>query len=308
MSYVIGVDLGTQSLKGLLVNPEGKIVAEATCAHDPIYPNPGWAEQPVEDYLHSFTTVIKQLIADSGVDPAEIGTIGMDAINDSVIAADETGNALMNCIIWLDRRAEAETAEIARNVDPARVFEVSGLNLDSTHTAAKMLWIKKNRPEVFEKAKYLLNVDSYMVYWMTGAAVVDYAQASASMIYNVAEKTWSPEMANVFGLDPELLGKIVKAETVVGTLTAPIAHRLGLTTKTKVICGTGDEHSAWPRLGPRKARHGLRYHRHGGAVAGTSAKPVFDKKGLVETHHSADSRLWLIENPGFVSGGSTQMV
>lgn len=63
MSYVIGVDLGTQSLKGLLVDPEGKIVAEATCAHDPIYPNPGWAEQPVEDYLHSFTTVIKQLVA-----------------------------------------------------------------------------------------------------------------------------------------------------------------------------------------------------------------------------------------------------
>ena len=104
MSYVIGVDLGTQSLKGLLVDPEGKIVAEATCAHDPIYPNPGWAEQPVEDYLHSFTTVIKQLVADSGIDPAEIGTIGMDAINDSVIATDENGNALMNCIIWLDRR------------------------------------------------------------------------------------------------------------------------------------------------------------------------------------------------------------
>ena len=255
MSYVIGVDLGTQSLKGLLVDPEGKIVAEATCAHDPIYPNPGWAEQPVEDYLHSFTTVIKQLVADSGIDPAEIGTIGMDAINDSVIATDENGNALMNCIIWLDRRAEAETAEIAKIVDPARVFEVSGLNLDSTHTAAKMLWIKKNRPDVFGKAKYLLNVDSYLVYWMTGAAAVDYAQASASMIYNVAEKTWSPEMANVFGLDPELLGKIVKAETVVGTLSAPVAHRLGLTTKTKVICGTGDEHSAclgsvWSAISP----------------------------------------------------------
>ena len=189
MSYVIGVDLGTQSLKGLLVDPEGKIVAEATCAHDPIYPNPGWAEQPVEDYLHSFTTVIKQLVADSGIDPAEIGTLGMDAIKDS-------------CIIWLDRRAEAETAEIAKTVDPARVFEVSGLNLDSTHTAAKMLWIKKNRPDVFEKAKYLLNVDSYLVYWMTGVAAVDYAQASASMIYNVAEKTWSPRWQMFSALTP----------------------------------------------------------------------------------------------------------
>ena len=306
MSYVIGVDLGTQSLKGLLVDPQGKIVAEATCAHEPIYPNPLWAEQPVEDYLHSFTCVIQELIAKSGVKPEEIGTIGLDAINDSVIATDENGRALMNCIIWLDRRAEAETAEIAKTVDPARVFEVSGLNLDSTHTAAKMLWIKKNRPDVFEKAKYLLNVDSYMVYWMTGAAVVDYAQASASMIYNVAEMTWSDEMAKVFGLDPALLGTICKAETVVGTLSEPIAHRLGLTVKTKVICGTGDEHSAC--LGSGLVKPGMVCDITGTAepVAGTSAKPVFDKKGLVETHHSADSRLWLIENPGFVSGGSTR--
>lgn len=141
---------------------------------------------------------------------------------------------------------------------------------------------------------------------MTGVAAVDYAQASASMIYNVAEKTWSPEMANVFGLDPELLGKIVKAETVVGTLTAPVAHRLGLTTNTKVICGTGDEHSAC--LGSGLVKPGMVCDITGTAepVAGTSAKPVFDKKGLVETHHSADSRLWLIENPGFVSGGSTR--
>lgn len=147
MSYVIGVDLGTQSLKGLLVDPEGKIVAEATCAHDPIYPNPGWAEQPVEDYLHSFTTVIKQLVADSGIGPCRDRNDRHGCYKRTPsLATDENGNALMNCIIWLDRRAEAETAEIAKTVDPARVFEVSGLNLDSTHTAAKMLWIKKTDP------------------------------------------------------------------------------------------------------------------------------------------------------------------
>lgn len=306
MSYVIGVDLGTQSLKGLLVNPAGKIVAEATCAHDPVYPNPGWAEQPVEDYLHSFTTVIKQLVAESGVAPEEIGTIGLDAINDSVIAADESGNALMNCIIWMDRRAEAEIAEITEKCDPTRVFARSGLNLDSTHTAAKMLWIQRHQPKVFEKAKYLLNVDSYMVYWMTGNACVDYAQASASMIYNVANQTWDDELAALFGLNPALLGTLCKAETVAGTLSAPIAHRLGLTTKTRVICGTGDEHSAC--LGSGLVKAGMVCDITGTAepVAGTSDRPVFDKKGLVETHHSADARLWLIENPGFVSGGSTR--
>ena len=307
MSYVIGVDLGTQSLKGLLVDPQGKIIAESSCAHDPIYPNPGWAEQAVEDYLHSFTKVVQELIAVSGIDPAEVGTIGMDAINDSVIAVDENGAPLMNCIIWMDRRAEAEIARIARIVDPDHVFEVTGLNLDSSHTAAKMLWIKENRPDVFARARYLLNVDSFMVNWMTGVAAVDYAQASASMLYNVAKMDWDPEMCRVFGLDPALLGTLDKSQTVAGTLTENAAHRLGLTTKTKVIIGTGDEHSAC--LGSGLVRPGMVCDITGTAepVAGTSDKPVFDTHGhLVETHHSADSRLWLVENPGFVSGGSTR--
>ena len=307
MSYVIGVDLGTQSLKGLLVDPQGKIVAEANCAHDPIYPNPGWAEQVVEDYLHSFTKVIQELLAVSGVNPEEIGTIGMDAINDSVIPVDASGAPLMNCIIWMDRRAEAETAAVAKVVDPNHVFEVTGLNLDSSHTAAKMLWIKKNRPDVFEKAKYLLNVDSFMVNWMTGVSAVDYAQASASMLYNVSKMGWDDEMCKAFDLDPKLLGTLSKAETVAGTLTENVAHRLGLTTKTKVIVGTGDEHSAC--LGTGLVKPGMVCDITGTAepVAGTSDKPVFDNRGhLVETHHSADSRLWLVENPGFVSGGSTR--
>ena len=307
MSYAIGVDLGTQSLKGLLVDPQGKIIAESSCAHDPIYPNPGWAEQAVEDYLHSFTKVVQELIAVSGIDPAEVGTIGMDAINDSVIAVDENGAPLMNCIIWMDRRAEAEIARIAKLVDPDRVFEVTGLNLDSSHTAAKMLWIKENRPDVFARARYLLNVDSFMVNWMTGVAAVDYAQASASMLYNVAKMDWDPEMCRVFGLDPALLGTLDKSQTVVGALTENAAHRLGLTTKTKVIIGTGDEHSAC--LGSGLVRPGMVCDITGTAepVAGTSDKPVFDTHGhLVETHHSADSRLWLVENPGFVSGGSTR--
>ena len=231
----------------------------------------------------------------------------MDAINDSVIAADADGNALGDlCVIWMDRRAEAITDRIKATVDESHVFDVTGLNLDSTHTAAKMLWIKEERPDIFEKAKYILNVDSYMVYWMTGVAAVDYAQASASMLYNVAKMDWDPEMCALFGLDPALLGTLQKAENVVGTLKPDIAQRLHLTPNTKVIVGTGDEHSSC--LGSGLVKSGMVCDITGTAepVAATFNKPVFDKKGLVETHHSADSRLWLIENPGFVSGGSTR--
>ena len=305
--YVIGIDLVTQSLKGFLVDPQGKIVAESSHAHDYTAPHPNWAESKVSDYIVSLTSVINDLVAKSGIDPEDIGTIGMDAINDSVIAADADGNALGDlCVIWMDRRAEAITDRIKANVDEGHVFDVTGLNLDSTHTAAKMLWIKEERPDLYEKAKYIMNVDSYMVYWMTGVAAVDYAQASASMLYNVAKMDWDPEMCELFGLDPALLGTLQKAENVVGTLKPDIAQRLHLTTKTKVIVGTGDEHSSC--LGSGLVKSGMVCDITGTAEPGAATfnKPVFDTKGLVETHHSADSGLWLIENPGFVSGGSTR--
>ena len=305
--YVIGVDLGTQSMKGFLVDAQGKFVAESSAAYDPVYPFPAWTEENPADWIHAFKKIVKELLDTSGVNPAEVGTIGLDAINDTVVAIDKEGNPLMPAIIWCDRRAEAETAEVATRVDPQHVFEVTGLNLDSSHTAAKMLWIKKNRPDVFEKTAYMLNAASFMVYWMTGEAVVDYAQASASMLYNVANKCWDDEMAKIFDLDPNLLGVIKNPEEIAGNLTEYAAAELGLTTATKVMVSTGDEHSAC--VGAGLVKPGMVCNITGTAepVAAVADKPLLDTiSGLVETHHHADARWWLIENPGFLSGGATR--
>ena len=100
MAYVIGVDLGTQSMKGLLVDPQGKIVAEASSSYDPIYPSAAWAEEVPADWIHALKKIVHELLETSGVAPQEIGTIGMDAINDSVVAIDRDGAPLMNSIIW----------------------------------------------------------------------------------------------------------------------------------------------------------------------------------------------------------------
>ena len=106
--YVIGVDLGTQSMKGFLVDAQGKFVAESSAAYDPVYPFPAWTEENPADWIHAFKKIVKELLETSGVNPAEIGTIGLDAINDTVVAIDKEGNPLMNAIIWCDRRAEAD--------------------------------------------------------------------------------------------------------------------------------------------------------------------------------------------------------
>ncbi|MBQ9512503.1 MAG: hypothetical protein IJR58_04860 [Lachnospiraceae bacterium] len=305
--YVIGVDLGTQSMKGLLVDPNGKIVGEAHYEYDPIYPNPGWAEEKVADWKAALKSVIAQLLEETYVKPEEIGTIGFDTINDSIVVADKDGEALMNSIIWLDRRAEAETRAMGEKIDENKLFSLTGLNLDSSHSAPKILWVRNNRPDVYEKAKYFYSVDSYMVHWLTGEVVVDYSVASSALVYNVAEKKFDEELCRLFDIDPGVMGALGAAEDVVGTIRPEIAAELGLAPGTKVIRGAGDEHTAC--LGCGLVKPGMVADITGTAepVCAVAGKPVFDTIGhLVETHAHADQRWWLVENPGFVSGGSTR--
>lgn len=226
---------------------------------------------------------------------------------DGAVPVDKSGNVLRNALIWLDRRAEVETKEIGTRISQERVFSLTGLNLDSSHVAPKLLWIKNNEPEIFEKSAHIFLPGSYMAYWLTGESYVDYSNASSSMLYNVSKKCWDDEMAKAVGVDPMLMGRIGAAEDVMGTISPKIAAELGLSPKTKVVIGSGDEHAACVGAGLVKPNMVCDITGTAEPVAAVADKPYFDTMGhLVETHAHADQRWWLIENPGFVSGGSTR--
>lgn len=304
MAYVIGCDIGTQSLKGILLDGEGAIVCEASAAYDPLFPHPNWAEQDSDLWLKATQEVIARLLAQSGVPPEDIGTLGFASQVDGVVAVNKQGAALRPAILWLDRRAEFQCERIGARISSEQIFSVTGLNLDSSHVAPKILWISDEEPERFAQTAAFLLPGSFMVYKLTNEQVVDYSNASSTMLYDVRTRTWSNEMLSACRLDAARLGRIAPADEVAGTLTTSAARELGLTIRTKVIAGCGDEHGAC--LGAGLVKPGLVCDIVGTAepVAATSDKPVFDATRLVETHAHADSRLWLMENPGFVSGGS----
>lgn len=304
MAYVIGCDVGTQSLKGVLMNGDGKIVAEASSAYDASFPHPNWAEQDTNLWRNALRHVISSLLEQSQVDADEIGTLGFSSQLDGVVPVDKNGVALRSAIIWLDRRAESQCRRLQEKISAQDIFSLTGLNLDSSHVAPKILWIRDEQPNLFNDSSTLLLPGSFMVHQLTGERVVDYSNASSTMLYDVKTKTWSPEMLRASDLDERLLGRIAPAEEVAGTLTAAAAKELGLKPTTKVVVGCGDDHGAC--LGAGLVRPGLVCDSVGTAepVAATADKPLFDETKLVETHAHAHSDLWLIQNPGFVSGGS----
>ncbi len=306
MPYVIGCDLGSQSLKGVLLDGDGNAVAAGSSSYDMVFPRPGWAEQDPRVWWTALKEVISQLLLASRVHPADIRVIGFASQVDGVVPVNQAGQPLRNAIIWMDRRSEAQCQVLEKAAPREDIFRLTGLNLDSSHVAPKLLWIREHEPDVFRTARYFLLPGSYLVHRMTGTCVVDYSNASCTLIYDICNKIWSSFMLEYTGIDARTLGAITPADQIAGHLTTEAARELGLLPSTKVIVGCGDEHGAC--LGAGLVKPGIVCDIVGTAepVAVAAQRLLYDSLRLVETHAHADPRWWLLENPGFVSGGSVR--
>jgi xylulokinase len=301
---VIGCDFGSQGLKVVLVSLDGELLGEAGAAYNVDYPRPAWAEQPAQAWLDALPQAIGQLRADTGFAPKQVRALGLAAQVDGVVAAGADGQPLRPAIIWMDRRAVAQCAAAAQAAGSAELIQRSGLNLDATHVAPKIRWLAENEPEIYDAARYFLLPGSYVAYRLTGELGVDDANASSTLLMDVTQRAWSPELCQLFAIPLERLAPLRPATDVLGGLRPSLAEALGLTAGIPVTVGTGDEHAACAGAGV--VRPGLVCDIAGTAepVCASSAQPVFDPTGLVETHCHADPALWLLENPGFVSGAN----
>src|SRR5918992_3754545 len=168
MAHVIGCDVGSQSLKGVLIDGDGDIIAEASAPYDLSFPHPGWAEQNPDDWLRALSVVISARLGRGGVAASGVGALGLASQVDGVVAVDTQGRHLRPAIIWMDRRAEAQRRALGARISGERIFDVTGLNLDSSHVAPKILWLRDEEAEIYQAASSFLLPGSYLVYRLTG--------------------------------------------------------------------------------------------------------------------------------------------
>ena len=305
MGYLIGADIGSQSVKAVLLDPDGRTIGSAghDCAMS--HPASGWAEQDPAGWTRALTLAVRQLMASHGIRPAQVSHLGLAAQVDGVVAVDSKLRPLRPAIIWLDRRATGQAAALAGRVGADRTFATTGLNADASHVAPKLMWLRDNEPATFARASSFPPVGGYLLGWLTGVLAQDHANASSTLLYDVRAGGWDEGMLAAAGLDPAVLAEIRPSAQVAGTLTAAAAAELGLTTNCAVVTGTGDEHAAC--VGAGAITPGLVADVTGTAepVAVTAPSAVFDTERVVETHAHAITGLLLVENPGFVSGGCT---
>jgi xylulokinase len=221
---------------------------------------------------------------------------------DGLVAADAAGESLRPALIWCDRRAGEECA--SARIEAPRLRELTGCNLDPGHVAPKIAWLARHEPEAHEAAAVFALPGSWVAWRASGTLAVDPSNASSTGVLDPRLRDWSEEACAAFGVDPGRMAPVRPAHAVLGPIQDWLREATGLDGATLVVLGAGDEMAA--TLGAGVVEPGVVCDVMGTAepVCAVVAEPAHDPTGVVELHPHADPDTWLLENPGWLSGGA----
>ena len=242
MKYFIGADLGTSSLKLILTDVNGQIINSVTKDYSVSYPKSGWSEQNAEDWWAALKLGMPELIKDiNGEDVAGIGVAGQ---MHGLVILDEGDKVIRPVILWNDGRTWKETDYLNTVIGKDVLSENTANIAFAGFTAPKILWVKKNEPENFEKINKIMLPKDYINYLLTGVHACDYSDASGMLLLDVKNKKWSKKMLEICSVKEEQMPKLFESYEVIGTVLPETAKELGISEKTIVVAGAGDNAAA----------------------------------------------------------------
>ena len=299
---VVGVDVGSQGTCAQALEPDGTLVATAYAAHELSYPQAGWAEQDPGEWSRALVRTLSEVRAATA--GREIAALSFGSQLDGVVAASADGEPLRPALIWCDRRAGAECDVVTARADPDRLRELTGCNVDPGHIAPKIAWLAKHEPEAHRDAATFACPGSWVAWQVTGELAVDPSNGSSTGLLDPRTRAWSDEACAAYDVDPERLPRVERADAVLGEVLPWLREATGLENGTVVVLGAGDEMAA--TLGAGVVEPGVVCDVLGTAepVCAVVGAPAHDPTGLVELHPHADPDTWLLENPGWLSGGA----
>lgn len=301
---ILGVDIGTQSLKVVVTDDALVVRGQASVAYDVVYPRTaggraGWVEQRPEDWEAALCEAIGLAMANAGCCAVDISAVGIAGQLDGCVGVAGDGRPHTPCLIWMDRRASVE----AQRFDLELTRQRSGVVVDPSHMAAKLLWLDAHHPGAVGFHQPV----SYLVARLTGESVLDHAQASTTMLYDLQARDWSESTLASVKIDRAVLPRLADASAIAGAVTKRAAAWSGLVAGTPVVVGTGDDFAT--ALGAGVIEAGVVSVGIGTAevVGAVSHAAVLDDAALVQTH-PYPTGAWFVENPGWMSGGAVAWI
>lgn len=238
----IGIDLGTSAVKLLLMNEEGEIRKIVSREYPLYFPHPGWSEQNPKDWFSQSLEGIKELTAECRKD--EVAGISFGGQMHGLVALDKDDNVIRPAILWNDGRTGAETDYLNEVIGKQKLSEYTANIAFAGFTAPKILWMKKNEPENFNKISKIMLPKDYLAYRLSGSFCTDVSDASGMLLMDVKRRCWSKEMMEICQISEKMLPTLYESYEVVGTLKPELSKELGLSPNVKIIAGAGDNAAA----------------------------------------------------------------
>lgn len=292
MAYILGVDIGTSGTKTVLFSEDGNPVASSTYEYPLYTPQNGYAEQDPLDWWNATVSTIKDVIGQSEVNPEDIKGIGLSGQMHGLVMLDAEDRPIRKSIIWCDQRTAKEVVEITDKVGADRLIEITANPAITGFTAAKIMWVKNNEPENYEKCRHILLPKDYIRFMLTGEYATEVSDASGMQLLDIPNRCWSDEVLTKLGIDKALLGKVYESPDITGTITKKVAELTGLKEGTPVVGGAGDNAAA--AVGTGVVEDGKAFTTIGtsGVVFAHTSDIAIDKKGRVHTFCCAVPNCW----------------
>ncbi len=292
MKYVLGIDLGTSGTKTVLFDQNGGVICSATVEYPLYQPQNGWAEQDPSDWFNAAVSTIQTVLTKGGVSRDDVISLGISGQMHGLVMLDEKNQVIRPSIIWADQRTAKECEEITEKVGYENLIRITANPALTGFTLSKLMWVRKHEPENYARCRHILLPKDYVRFMLTGDYATEVSDASGMQMLDVPNRCWSQELLSILDIDPSLLPKVYESCEVTGHISSEGAHLTGLSEKTLVVGGAGDNAAA--AVGTGVVEDGKAFTTIGtsGVVfAHTDHLPI-DPKGRVHTFCCAVPGAW----------------
>ncbi|MBO4295484.1 MAG: xylulokinase [Desulfovibrio sp.] len=238
----LGVDLGTSSMKVLLVDGKGTVLRSTSQSYPLMMPQPGWSEQDPEEWWSALCVCIPKLL--DGIDATQVAGLSVGGQMHGLVALDENDEIIRPAILWNDGRTGKQTDALNSDFGKKRLLSLTGNLAFAGFTAPKLLWMRENEPELFARIRRIMLPKDYIVYRLTGVHCCDYSDASGMLLLDVANRCWSKQLMDYCGVSEEQLPQLFESYDRVGYVKPAMAALLGIPVSTVVAAGAGDNAAA----------------------------------------------------------------
>lgn len=293
--YFLGIDVGTGGTRALVLNDRGRVISSSTEDHRAfVSPQIGWAEQDPCDWWRACGVAVRHALAQAKLGSDQISCVGLSGQMHGAVLLDQQDRVIRPALIWCDVRTEKQCRDLTDQIGADNLIRLTCNPALTNFTLTKFLWIRENEPENWHRVRSVLLPKDYVRFQLTGERATDVADASGTLLLDVANRRWSEAILKRVQMDESLLPAVYESPEICGRISDAGAAATGLQKGTPVVAGAGDQAAGAIGMGVVSPGTVSATIGTSGVVLAATDRPALDSRGRVHTFCHAVPGRWIV--------------